>query len=321
VLPYAVLVLLVAINAFLLAMLLWDRDFLTAQPAVQQRITPNPTPSATTPDSTTSSPTSSTATPSAAKTPSAKPTAAVNPKVVPARRLLVATTAREAWRATVGDCKTPGQVERSSNGGKSWKTVTRGGLIPIVRLGMDDRGNVYAVGGARPGCSTRYIAYSRSGKVAGQTDAPQGLWYLNPNQRDQVVGPRNAKALPCGRQHVVGLASLDVSRALVICSDGSAITTSNSGRSWRKAGELPGTIAVTAGEGRYWAAGTAKNCGGISVHPFIIDNGTLRRGQSRCATTAKIGAGQVAVGISGEAVWLWVGDKVKVWTDSGRNWG
>jgi hypothetical protein len=119
---------------------------------------------------------------------------------------------------------------------------------------------------------------------------------------------------------VVGLASVDVSKALVICGDGAAITTSNSGRSWRKAGDLPGTMAVTAGQGRYWAAGTAKNCGGISVRPLVIDDGTLRRGQSRCATTAKVDAGQVAVGIRGEAVWLWVGDKVKVSTDSGRNW-
>src|SRR5215203_3435172 len=104
------------------------------------------------------------------------------------------TTAREAWRATVGDCKKPSRLERSSNGGKSWKGVTRSGLIPIVGLGIEDRGNLYAVGGARPGCSTRYLAFSASGTIVGQTEAPQGVWYLNPNKRDQVVGPQNAKA-------------------------------------------------------------------------------------------------------------------------------
>ena len=319
VLPYAVLVLLIAINVFLLAMLLWQRDNLTAQPATQER-TPSPTPWATTPDSTTPPPASSTATPSAARTPSTKPTAASNPEVVPAKRLLVAATAREAWRATVGDCNTPGKVERSSNGGKSWKVVTRSGLIPIVGLGVEDRGRVYAVGGARPGCSTRYIAYSRSGRVVGQTGAPQGLWYLNPGQPNQVVGPRNARALPCKRQHAVGLAALDVSRALVVCDDGSAITTSNSGRSWRKAGDLPGVMAVAAGTGRYWTAGYAKDCGGISVRSILVGTGNLSRGQSRCATESDLSPGQVALSTTRNAIWLWAGDKVIVSTDSGRSW-
>ena len=277
VLQYAVLILLVALNVLLVGMLLWPRAF--ARPATT---TADPAPSASRVDSAIATPTHSpTAKPSESPTPSAKPTSSTkeNIEVVRTRRLLVAATAREAWRATVGDCKTPARLERSSNGGKSWKLVKSSGLAPIMGLGIEDRGNLYAVGGARPGCSTRYLAFSASGAIVGQTEAPQGVWYLNPNKRDQVVGPQNAKASPCKRQHLVGLASLDAPKALVICGDGSAMTTSNSGRSWRRAGEIPGTQAITAGEGRYWAAGSGKNCGGISVRPFTVDNGALRPGR------------------------------------------
>ena len=320
VLQYAVLILLVALNLFLIVMLLWPGAI--AEPATRTSAAPSATsasPVGRVSDTPTRSPT---AKPSESRTPSAKPTSSTKEdvEVVGTERLLVAATASAAWRATVGDCKTPARVERSTNRGKSWKPVKSNGLAPIVRLEMEAQGNLYAVGGARPGCSTRYLAFSTSGAIVGQTDAPQGVWYLDPKKRDQVVGPQNAKASPCKRQHVVGLASLDVSKALVICGDGSAMTSSNSGRSWRKAGDLPGTQAITAGEGRYWAAGAGKNCGGISVRPFSVDNGTLRRGQGRCATTTKVGAGQVAIGTSSNTMWLWAGEKVKVSTDSGQRW-
>ena len=322
VLQYAVLTLLVVLNVFLIGMLLWPRTI--AEPSARTSAAPTAPPSASPVDSATPTPTHfPTGKPSSeSPTASAKPTSSTkqNIEVVPTRRLLVATTAREAWRATVGGCKTPARVERSTNRGKSWKLVKSSGLAPIMRLGMEEQGNLYAVGGARPSCSTRYLAFSTSGAIVGQTDAPQGVWYLNPSKGDEVVGPQNAKASPCKRQDVVGLASLDVSMALVICGDGSAMTTSNSGRSWRSAGKIPGTQAIAAGEGRYWAAGSGKNCGGISVRPFTVDNGTLRRGQSRCATTEKVGAGQVAVGTTGNTVWLWAGEKVKVSTDGGQSW-
>jgi len=321
VLLYAVLILLVALNVFLIGMLLWPNAI--AEPATRTSAAPSAV-SASPVGSVSATPTHSpTAKPSESRTPSAEPPSSTKGDVevvVGTERLLVAASASAAWRATVGDCKTSARVERSTNGGRSWKLVKSNGLAPIVRLEMEAQGNLYAVGGARPGCSTRYLAFSTSGAIVGQTDAPQGVWYLHPKKRDQVVGPQNAKASPCKRQHIVGLASLDVSNALVICGDGSAMTSSNSGRSWRKAGDLPGTRAITAGEGRYWAAGAGKNCGGISVHPFSVDNGTLRGGQSRCATTTKVGAGQVAIGISSSTVWLWAGEKVKVSTDSGQRW-
>ena len=122
------------------------------------------------------------------------------------------------------------------------------------------------------------------------------------------------------QQHAAGLAALDVSRALVVCDDGSAMTTSNSGGSWRKAGDLSGVLAVAAGTGRYWTAGYAQDCDGISVRPIVIGPGNLSRGQSRCVTESELNPGQVALSTTRNAIWLWAGDKVGVSTDSGRSW-
>jgi hypothetical protein len=79
-------------------------------------------------------------------------------------------------------------------------------------------------------------------------------------------------------------------------------------------------MAVGAGTGRYWTAGYAKDCGGISVRPILVGTGKLSRGQSRCMTESNFDPGEVALSTTRSAIWLWAGDKVRVSTDSGRSW-
>ena len=69
----------------------------------------------------------------------------------PAERLLIAVSSKTAWRATVGDCDTPGKIERSTDGGASWKLIVRTGLAPIVRLGAETNGNLFTIGGSPSG--------------------------------------------------------------------------------------------------------------------------------------------------------------------------
>ena len=70
-------------------------------------------------------------------------------------------------------------------------------LGPIVRLGVEANGNLYAVGGAGKDCSIRYISYSTDGAIAAQTDKPQGIWLRNPKNPDEIHGPGSAGATPC----------------------------------------------------------------------------------------------------------------------------
>ena len=193
-------------------------------------------------------------------------------------------------------------------------------LGPIVRLEVEYNGDLYTVGGDGPDCSIRYISYSIDGAVAAQTDEPQNIWSRDPKDPDQIQGPTSARAKPCKRRHVLGLASIDMSKALVVCTDGSVIVTSNSGKTWKRSGELVGTMAVGAGGDRVWVAGKASKCDGVAVRSFSLTAGKLSRGRSRCAADLPLTPGRVAIDASGEAVWLWAGDKVQISTDRGRTW-
>jgi hypothetical protein len=187
-------------------------------------------------------------------------------------------------------------------------------------VGIDGTGNFYTIGGAGQDCSTQYIAYSTDGAVVAETGNPLNLWFSRPKNRDEVYGPGKTKATPCDEAHVVGMASLSISDALVICSNGSAMVTSDSARSWDEADQLPGTLAVGSGGGRYWIAGTSAKCDGLSVRSLMASDGELSRGPSRCAPASKLVAGEVAIDVSDSAIWVWAGRRVRVSTDGGRSW-
>jgi hypothetical protein len=314
VLPLAVLAVLVAVNAALIVLLLRSQSQVTAEPAGQLTI------ASTLP---TQPPVSSPAQgewPSITPTPSPSSKPPTDQKVALPTRLLVATSATEAWRATVGDCQTQGRLERSEDGGKSWKQAVKATLGPIVRLGVEPNGNLYTLGGGGEDCSIHYISYSTSGAIAAQTDNPQGLWSRDPKNPDEIHGPGSARATPCKRQHIVGLASLSTTEAILVCTEGSVMVTSDSGRSWKEADQLPGTMAVGAGGSRFWVAGKGKGCDGIAVRSFSLTAGKLSRGDSLCAGDLPLTPGRIAIDVNDKTIWLWADKKVQVSTDGGRTW-
>jgi hypothetical protein len=309
-LPFVLLALLVGLNAYLIALLIRPELEISAEPAAEGTGAVTPT------AGTTSEPSSP---PSSAPSPTSSESAKENAEVVPVKRLIAAASPNEAWRATVGDCGTSGTVERSTDGGRTWRSAVNSGPAPIVRLGTDGTGDFYIIGGGQ-GCSTRYIAYSNDGAIVASVSNPSNLWFSRPKDRDQVYGPGKSKAAPCDEDHVVGLASLSISDALVICNNGSAMVTSDSGDSWEEADQVPGTMAVASGGGRYWIAGTSARCDGISVRSLTASDGELSRGPSRCAPASQVTAGGVAIDVSDKAIWVWAGEKVKTSTDDGQTW-
>ena len=312
VLPLAVLAILVAVNAALIALLLLrSHSQVTAEPANFGSTLPTQPPA--------SGP-ARVQSPSLTPTPSPTSTPPTEVKVALSTRLLVATSVTQAWRATVGDCQNRGRIERSVDGGKSWRQATKTTLGPIVRLGVEPNGNLYAVGGAGKDCSIRYISYSTTGQIAAQTAKPRGIWFRNPKNPDEIHGPGSARATPCKGQHVVGLASLSTTEAFLVCMDGSVMVSSNSGKSWKKADEVAGTMAVGAGAGRFWVAGRGTNCDGIAVRSFALAAGKLSRAGSRCTADLPLTPGRIAIDGSDDAIWLLADNKVQVSTDRGRTW-
>jgi hypothetical protein len=303
VLLFGVIALLIAVNVVLLFLLFRPDKVLTARP-LQQDPGNSGSPTATwspTPDAATN------------PTPSTRPI-----ESVPVKRLLLAMSSKKAWRATVGDCNTPGIIERSTNGGASWKQVVRTGPAPIVRLGAAPGDDIFTVGGTGHGCSARYMVYATDGTATASSTSLVNVWHPTPADRDEINGPDGAQTTPCKGGHVIGLAPLKSSQALVICDDGAAISTRDSGKTWRQVAQIPNTLAITAGRGRYWAAGVQENCDGVAVQSLTEENASLTG--PRCAPGLDVATGQVAIDVTGGTIWLWSGNRVAISTDDGETW-
>jgi hypothetical protein len=193
-------------------------------------------------------------------------------------------------------------------------------LGPLVRLGVKSDTNLYVLGGAGKHCSIRYISYSKEGAVVEQTVKPLEMWYRDPRNPDRIRAPSSAKATPCKDQHVIGLASLSRSDALVVCSRGSVMMTTDSGNEWKGAGDLVGTMAVGAGDGRFWVAGKGENCDGVALRSLSVTDEKISIHSTLCIADLPLTPGQIAIDVTGKAIWLWADDKVQVSTDGGRTW-
>jgi hypothetical protein len=320
VLPMAFLVMLIALNLVLLFLLFRPDQALTAEPADQDRgegalpaprSSPTMMPSSSAPAEQTTSPSPSASKGATSSTPPIEP--------APAQRLLFAVSSKTAWRATVGDCDTPGKVERSTDAGASWKLIDRTGLAPIVRLGAEPSGDLFTIGGSSRSCSARYVAYASDGKITASTNHPIDVWFPTPTDRDEINGPGDTKATPC-KGHAVGFAARSLSRALVICADGAARSTRNSGKTWQQVGQIPNALAIGSAGGQYWVAAASKDCDGVTVQALTESSGSLTRGRARCSPGLDVAAGQVAIDVTGDTIWLWLGDKVAVSKNNGRTW-
>jgi hypothetical protein len=301
----AMLVVLIVVNVVLLFLLFRPDRVLTAQPSDKGPVDRG-SPTATSPPAATFSPSAS-----------AHPTTSVEP--APVQRLLVATSSKTAWRATAGDCDDPGEIERSTDGGVSWKRIVRTGPAPIVQLGAEPSGNVFAIGGMRQSCKALYMAYANDGTVTTTTDNPIDVWFPTPTDRDEINGPGGTRATPC-KGHVIGLAPVNLSRALVVCANGVAMSTRDSGKTWRELGRIPKTRAASAGNGRYWVARADEACDGVTVQSLTEGGGSLTRGRTRCAPGLDVTGGQIAIDVTGGTIWLWSGNKIAISTDDGETW-
>ena len=308
---------LIAVNVVLLFLLFRPDGALTAQPADSGN---GGSPSAASSPVTTSSQSASSGETPVSSGASTDPTPSTGTdEPAPVERLLVATSSKTAWRATVGNCDKPGEIERSTNGGASWKRIVRTGPAPIVQLGAEPSGNVFAIGGMRQSCKALYIAYASDGTATTVMDNPVDVWFPTPRDPDEINGPGGTRATPC-KGHVTGLAPLNLSRALVVCANGVAMSSRDSGKTWQRLGRIPNTLAAAAENGRYWVARADADCDGVTVQSLTEGSGRLTRGEPHCAAGLEV-AGQVAFDATGDGtIWLWSGSRVVVSTDNGQTW-
>jgi len=234
-------------------------------------------------------------------------------------RLLVISSADQGWRANVGDCSTPGVIERSQDGGKTWRTVQSPDLALLTRLAVLDSNTLFVVG-ADSDCNAGYsISYVSGDQWERRDSALADVWYLTPLDRNQVKAAGGHRSRPCG-DRLVDLASIDLQRAAVLCGKGTVLATTDAGKSWAGRGTLAGAAALGTSGNEFLAASIGGSCSGVTVTRF--DGQSAIQDSSGVCVSSADGAksGDVALDGSGSTVWLWAGDQVLTSTDGGKTW-
>jgi hypothetical protein len=96
--------------------------------------------------------------------------------------------------------------------------------------------------------------------------------------------------------------------------------TSNSGKSWKKADELVGTMAVGAGEAATGWPALARVAMAFKPDPSPLQRVSFPVAAAAAQPICPVTAGGIASGASGKAIWLWDGNEVHISTDRRTTW-
>lgn len=244
----------------------------------------------------------------------------------PAQRLLAAADDLNAWRAIVGRCDEPAALERTQDGGLTWRRV-EARVAPAVRMKATATTTLFVIGGSPDADCAPTFAFSRTSGTSWVTADEElpGSWYLAPNDRATVHGPTAEVPLPC--EAAVDLAGLDADRAALLCVDGGVWLTDDGGSSWGQEGSVLDAVAIAPGEDGY-VLGILRpeTCEGVAVFSVGADGTGLTEAAAidtlppGCAVLDGAAPGEVALAVAGENVWLWAGDVVAISVDSGLTW-
>ena len=285
------------------------------------------------------------ATPVAALTPSATPTpapvAAVVVSPVPATRILAAVSATVAWRAVSGICPDPlAAPEVSTDAGATWTSTDANRPTEVTALQSISASNgsvAEFVGFAQSDCSAQVVRTFVGGdNYSSLKDAADTAWYVDPANRAEVHGPNGLQPAPCDA--VVALAPGSGDEAAVLCADANVFATTDAAATWSAPLAVPGALTLTATPDGYLAlaagaadaqpiagADTDTSCLGLSVIDLsaATDTGDLTATTTGCYDTAEAPAtlaGNVAVAVADDTLWLWIGDATVRSTDAGQTW-
>ncbi|OIH95738.1 hypothetical protein BIU92_04355 [Curtobacterium sp. MCBA15_003] len=255
-------------------------------------------------------PSSEPARPTSSAGPSTSATADPAASVVPVRRLLSASTGRDAWRAWSGACGgADGVLEHTEDGGASWTRVDLGDVRGAVLALRADEAGVSVVIGSGPTCATVVRTSTDGGTTWREGVVGSAGIVVGP---DGVVLSSGTIAEPCAEP--VEAAEADQTVA-VVCEDG---LVSRSGSSPWASLPVRGVRSLAA-EGNVFtvARSAATGCDGVQLASLPSDGTILT--PVGCAAGADT-SGTVVVARAGTSAWLWAGDDVLVSDDGGLTW-
>lgn len=261
-------------------------------------------------------------------TPSATGTAAPASSTISEVPLLSAVSATEAWRVSQGTCGVAGttaatraKVERSTDGGSTWKTVDLGSnaLDDVVSLSAGTSRDT-VVGGRGASCAlAASVSYTNGQFWKSSPSDVASSAYLSPS--DGSVHLSSGKvASPCASpERVIEGAT----QTVVLCGDG--LRVRQGAGSWASL-DLSGLVAVDPTSGAFLVARTGvTGCSGIDIESLALPVGASSTPANLgCATpkggAASLSASDVALASAGSSVWLWAGDSTMISSDGGATW-
>lgn len=179
---------------------------------------------------------SGTETPSSQPSASSESTESPGPgfEMVSSTRLLTMSSDTQGWRATVGNCETPGLVEATDDGGKTWQGVADVDLAPVSRIQAVEQDTVFVIGGDPNSCDAKYlISYTSGAEWEARSQPLQGSWYRAPRNHNEVRASTGNRSTPCGGE-IIDLAAIDDQNAAVLCTGGSVRSSKDAGNTGKR---------------------------------------------------------------------------------------
>ncbi len=149
-----------------------------------------------------------------------------------------------AYRGRTGTCLGGADLERSTNGGQSWRPVE----VPASAI-LDLRAtgaSAVQVLGADERCRTRLWTSTDKGRTwSGPTSAPATFLRL-PFTTSEIATPSGVVKSPCPDRKVAPLTVADISATagVVLCFGGEVLTTADGGATWSSMTPVVGAQAL-----------------------------------------------------------------------------
>ena len=239
-------------------------------------------------------------------------------------RLLVALDDSIAWRATTGACPdTPALPERTTDAGVTWEPTDATAptdVRSIRRILVEGPDLASFVGQSPVDCAAMFVRTFVGGDNFEEfANGLAGTWYVNPLNGAQVHSPEGDFAAPCAT--VVALAARDASGAAALCADGTIHLTADAATTWSGPVEIPGALNIAASsDGFTVAVAGDEACAGVRLIGLSEAADVVPLGCLPSEQTPQLLAGNVAVSVTDDTIWLWAGDVLVRSVDGGNTW-
>ncbi len=149
-----------------------------------------------------------------------------------------------AYRGGTGTCLGGAALERTTNGGKSWRPleVPAEAILDLRTTGTDS----LEVVGADERCRVRIWASADQGETWSEPTSASGIFVRLPDTTRDIATPSGVAKNPCPDRDVAPLAVEEVSETegAVLCSGGEVITTADGGLTWEPRRPVVGAQAM-----------------------------------------------------------------------------